>query len=46
MNNNEINDELIVDLADFFKNFSDSSRLRILNELCKGNVSVNTLAET
>ena len=46
MNNNEINDELIVDLADFFKNFSDSSRLRILNELGKGDVSVNTLAET
>ena len=46
MNNHEINEELIVDLADFFKNFSDSSRLRILNELGKGDVSVNTLAET
>lgn len=47
MNKKETNDEeLIVELADFFKNFGDSSRLRILNELSNGEVSVNSLATT
>lgn len=45
MNKNKNNDEeLIVELADFFKNFGDTSRLRILNELAKDEVSVNALA--
>lgn len=45
MNKNINNDEeLIVELADFFKNFGDTSRLRILNELAKDEVSVNALA--
>lgn len=46
MNNKRIdNEELVALLADFFKNFGDTSRLRILNELIKGEASVNTIAE-
>lgn len=47
MNNNlyEIDEEEIVELSDFFKNFADGSRLKILSVLSKGEVSVTALSE-
>lgn len=42
---NEADEEEIVELADFFKNFGDTSRVKILLLLSKGEMSVNALAE-
>lgn len=33
------------DVADFFKNFGDTSRIRILNMLWKGEANVSSIAE-
>lgn len=41
----EIEEEEVVELSDFFKNFADGSRLKILSELSKGEMSVNALTE-
>lgn len=42
---NEINDELIYETADFFKVFGDSSRLKLLKLLLKGEMCVSDIAE-
>lgn len=39
-------EEIIFDLADLFKLFGDSTRLRILNELFNGPMSVGDIAES
>lgn len=44
MKNNMPNDELIYDLAEFFKVFADSTRMKIIyallnNELCVGDIA-------
>lgn len=45
-NDNEIyNDELVYDLADLFKVFSDSTRIRILVALFSGEFCVGEIAE-
>ncbi len=38
-------DEMLYDLADLFRMFADSTRVRILNELRGGEVSVTELAQ-
>ena len=37
-------DEMLYDLADLFRMFADSTRVRILNELMKKEVGVTELA--
>ena len=37
-------DEMLFDLADLFRMFADSTRVRILNELMKKEVGVTELA--
>ena len=41
-----INEEFIYDIADFFKVFGDSTRLKILYALLNGEVCVGDLAES
>lgn len=47
MNTKEFNigEEEIIELSDFFKNFADASRLKILGLLSKGEMNVNALSE-
>ena len=42
----DMQDEELMDLADLFKLFGDSTRLRILSELMEGEKGVTELAET
>jgi len=42
--NNLLDDELILDVADFFKIFSDSTRLKIINALIDNELCVCDLA--
>jgi len=37
-------DEMLYDLADLFRMFADSTRVRVLNELMKGETGVTELA--
>lgn len=39
------NDEMLYDLADLFKIFGDTTRIRILYALMKGELCVNVIAE-
>lgn len=41
----DIDEEEIIELSDFFKNFADASRLKILGLLSKGEMNVNALSE-
>lgn len=45
MKKKKITEERLMDLADLFKMFGDSTRLRILVELSEGELSVGELAE-
>ncbi len=38
-------DEILIDAADLFKMFGDSTRIRILNELLDNELCVNEIAE-
>ena len=44
MNELRQDDELLYDLADLFRMFADSTRVRVLNELRKSEVGVTDLA--
>lgn len=44
LNYNEINDELIYEVADFFKVFGDSSRLKLLDLLLQEEMCVTDIA--
>ena len=46
VNIDNISDNLLSDLADLFKNFSDSTRMRIMYRLFDGPVSVGDIAES
>lgn len=41
----KIEEDVLYDLAELFKVFGDSSRIRILSELMENEVSVNALSE-
>lgn len=41
-----ISEEMLYDLAEFFKVFGDTTRIKIINELSKQELSVNKLADT
>ena len=45
INDNVLMDEMIYDLADFFKIFGDSTRIKILYALYKGEMCVGDLVE-
>ncbi len=45
MYDNTVTEEELIDLADFFKVFSDPTRLKILLLLEEGEKNVNTIAE-
>ena len=42
--NKMLDEELIADMADFFKIFGDSTRLKIINVLMNGNMCVSDIA--
>ena len=46
MNIKNISDNILADLADLFKIFSDSTRMRIMYRLFEGPVSVGDIAES
>ena len=45
MNTYEPTEDNLIELAELFKNFSDSTRIRILNELLRGELAAGEISE-